>query len=160
MPVADPSLLEPDGLPVFSPELVLVDPELAALARRVLQDVPPAAAPHERVPTLPAEIGSQRTVPRRARTRAVGFMLCASIALNVLVLRYAWDDGIRPGNFRAIASPPVLTSQPQTPGPHWESRGRMLTEARATSNPIDHGRPVWPQSVGSSLLSNLRASNR
>jgi len=120
---ADPSLLDPAGLQVISPELVLVDPELAALARRVLQDVPAAAAPQEGVSTLSAEVGSPRTAPRRTWTGAVGFMLCASIALNVLVLRYAWDDGIRPGSFGAIASPPVLRSQPPTPGPRFGIAG-------------------------------------
>jgi len=88
--------------PVVSPELALVDPELAAAARLLLDlpqrwtVEPPAASPVDEIAAPPARAAGGRLV-------LVG-LLCISLLLNGVVIRFAWDDGIAPKQVLGLAS--------------------------------------------------------
>jgi hypothetical protein len=126
---ASPPAAGPAEYEIISPELVLVDPELAAWARARLPDPGPPSDSVRRVRPVPAPAAEVPAAPRPAepvdelaaltalpeleparpprvrvrrpapdRSRVLTALLVASVALNLLVFRFAWDDGLSPSD--------------------------------------------------------------
>ena len=140
VPLPNQRMTASSGLGVISPELALVDPELARAARALLPDpahatpprqplVAPVAVEHaflERVRgSLEPEPTANESLPRRSRTSplaAVG--LVATAALLAFLVRYDWRAAPEQQN-RAAASP---TLGRPAPAPETPPAGRDRTD--------------------------------
>ena len=103
----------------ISPELALVDPELAASARAALPD--PAAAPRRAraappvAPTAPPQPGSARPYPIWARVTAALWLLVIGILIGGAAIPHAQDKPrVIPKSEDATATPctPAQTTSP------------------------------------------------
>jgi hypothetical protein len=138
--------------PIVSPELVLVDPELRALALSLLPDRPPHPPPVE----APAANGAAPALPPRrpARPHRVrDALLVASVVLNVIVLRFAWEDGISPVRVLG-AEASNLPSVPSVPGPRNAPVPPSASVLSATASPRT---APSPKAVEARLIRTLKA---
>ena len=91
---------------VVSPELALVDPQLAAIARaRLPPPPPPVDGPRARAPFVPELVPAAEPRITVFGRWLVSALFALSIAGNVVAVRYAWDDDVSP---QAVT--PVLTT--------------------------------------------------
>ncbi|HEX4747692.1 MAG TPA: hypothetical protein VFU99_12510 [Gaiellaceae bacterium] len=104
----------------LSPELALVDPELAAHARAVLAD--PAPAPRFARPTPPATSSSRRDhrpYPFWARVTAALWLLVLGILIGGAAIPHAQDTPrvVPPGeDARFCRAPGETPAEPASPG--------------------------------------------
>jgi len=133
----------------ISPELVLVDPELAALARLQLPEpgsfwasnVPPPATAHSSAEAArPVEETMSAIRKRRAR-RPLLLLAAASLTLNALFIAHAQRSVPRP-SFVADASGAGATAGDLLVGPVDPATAAMISAPLGTASPSRQSRPA------------------
>ncbi len=92
---------------VVSPELALIDPQLAAVARARLPEPPPPVDRCERPapPFEPARGSAAQPAIAVVGRWLLSALFAVSIAGNVVALRYAWDNDVSPQAELAVVAP-------------------------------------------------------
>src|SRR5918912_2827354 len=88
----------------ISPELVLVDPELAARARALLPTLDAPVAPAAVVDIAPPAAGGRAQRLERAFLRVAAWLVIPSLALNVALLRADGAAAPAPGPVATVSA--------------------------------------------------------
>jgi hypothetical protein len=116
---SDPVSVEPIAMEHVSPELALVDPELAARARASLADPPPRPARPTRSGPPPAQPpASHRAYPFWARVTAALWLVVLGILIGGAAIPHAQDaPRLVPTEEDPAFCPAPEPAAPSTPGP-------------------------------------------